>query len=217
MAGRHARVRFSRPRTGLVASGAVALVLVAAGAAGAVRFGVGGDTPAVSPVAEATTATSETASSGPVLADPVPSPTTAVPSRSPERASRSSPRPTPSRSTAGTRSTAAKKTTTRATSSPRPERIVESGSCGASFYAQGQVTANGEAFDPNALTAAHRTLPFDTRVRVTNPATGASVVVRINDRGPFVDGRCIDLSRAAFEAIAPLSMGVLTVRYEVLG
>jgi rare lipoprotein A len=95
--------------------------------------------------------------------------------------------------------------------------VVDSGSCGASFYDEGQMTANGETFNPNALTAAHKTLPFDTRVRVTNPANGKSVVVRINDRGPYIDGRCIDLSRAAFAAIASTDLGEVDVRYEVLG
>ena len=94
--------------------------------------------------------------------------------------------------------------------------MVDSGSCGASFYAEGQLTANGENFDPDALTAAHKTLPFDTKVRVTNPGNGKSVTVRINDRGPFIDGRCIDLSRAAFAAIASVDVGELTVKYEVL-
>ncbi len=74
----------------------------------------------------------------------------------------------------------------------------QSGSCGASFYSEGQLTANGEIFNPSELTAAHKTLPFNTKVRVTNPSSGKSVVVRINDRGPFIDGRCLDLSRAAF-------------------
>jgi rare lipoprotein A len=90
-------------------------------------------------------------------------------------------------------------------------------SCGASFYHEPQGTANGETFDPDALTAAHKTLPFNSLVRVTNPATGKSVTVRINDRGPYIDGRCLDLSRAAFAAIANLSQGVLSVvTYEVL-
>jgi rare lipoprotein A len=79
------------------------------------------------------------------------------------------------------------------------------------------MTANGENFNPDALTAAHKTLPFDTKVRVTNPANGKSVTVRINDRGPFIDGRCLDLSRAAFASIASLDVGAMTVRYEVLG
>ncbi|ROO52386.1 rare lipoprotein A [Micromonospora sp. Llam0] len=96
-------------------------------------------------------------------------------------------------------------------------QVVESGTCGASYYASGHVTANGEPFDPSGMTAAHRTLPFGTQVRVTNPQTGASVVVRINDRGPFVDGRCLDLARAAFAKIAALDLGHLQVRYEILG
>lgn len=71
----------------------------------------------------------------------------------------------------------------------------------ASWYASGSRTASGEHFNPNGLTAAHRSLPFGTRVRVTNNATGRSVVVRINDRGPFVGGRQIDLARGAARAI----------------
>ncbi|WP_239124377.1 septal ring lytic transglycosylase RlpA family protein [Rhizocola hellebori] len=95
--------------------------------------------------------------------------------------------------------------------------VTTSGSCGASYYHEPQGTANGETFDPDALTAAHKTLPFNSLVRVTNPANGKSVTVRINDRGPYIDGRCLDLSRAAFAAIANLSQGVLSVvKYEVL-
>ncbi len=71
----------------------------------------------------------------------------------------------------------------------------------ASWYGSGHRTANGERFNPNGLTAAHRSLPFGTRVRVTNPANGRSVVVRINDRGPFIRGRQIDLSRGSARAI----------------
>lgn len=74
----------------------------------------------------------------------------------------------------------------------------------ASWYGpgfQGRRTASGERFDTGAFTAAHRTLPFGTRVRVVNVNTGRSVVVRINDRGPFVRGRVIDLSKAAARAI----------------
>ena len=89
----------------------------------------------------------------------------------------------------------------------------------ASWYGgkfQGRLTANGERFDTNDLTAAHRTLPFDSEVLVTNTRTGRSVVVRINDRGPFVDGRVIDLSRAAASRIGIVSSGVGPVRLEVL-
>lgn len=71
----------------------------------------------------------------------------------------------------------------------------------ASWYGSGSRTANGERFNPNGLTAAHRSLPFGTRVRVLNQRNGRSVIVRINDRGPFVHGRIIDLSRGAGKAI----------------
>ncbi|MGE7417257.1 septal ring lytic transglycosylase RlpA family protein [Methylobacterium tarhaniae] len=71
----------------------------------------------------------------------------------------------------------------------------------ASWYASGHRTASGERFNPNGLTAAHRSLPFGTMVRVTNQANGRSVVVRINDRGPFAHGRIIDLARGAGKAI----------------
>jgi rare lipoprotein A len=108
------------------------------------------------------------------------------------------------------------KSTSTSTQPPGSGSVVSSGTCQASFYSEGQSTANGEVFDPDAFTAANKTLPFNTRVKVTNLANGKSVVVRINDRGPFVAGRCLDLSRAAFETIASLSSGVATVKYEVL-
>ena len=91
-----------------------------------------------------------------------------------------------------------------------------SGTCGVSFYSTGSTTANGERFDPDGLTAAHKTLAFNTKIRVTNPSNGKSVVVRVNDRGPFVSGRCIDLARGAFAQIASLGAGVITAKYEVL-
>lgn len=87
----------------------------------------------------------------------------------------------------------------------------------ASFYGQGDMTAMGEKFDPNAMTAAHRTLPFGTRVRVTRLDTGNSVVVRINDRGPFKAGRVIDLSERAAENLGMTAIGVTPVKLEVLG
>ncbi len=71
----------------------------------------------------------------------------------------------------------------------------------ASWYASGHRTASGERFNPDGLTAAHRSLPFGSRVRVTNTANGRSIVVRINDRGPFSGGRIIDLSRGSARAI----------------
>jgi len=89
----------------------------------------------------------------------------------------------------------------------------------ASYYAGdfiGRTTANGERFDMHALTAAHRTLPFNTRVKVTNLSNGLSVVVRINDRGPFRKGRIIDLSRAAAEKIGLIGPGTAEVELVVI-
>lgn len=82
----------------------------------------------------------------------------------------------------------------------------------ASFYASGTLTASGERFDKDGFTAAHRTLPFGARLRVTNPKTGRSVIVRINDRGPFVRGRGLDLSRGAADAIGMVAAGTATVK-----
>ena len=90
----------------------------------------------------------------------------------------------------------------------------------ASWYGgkfHGRKTASGETYNQNALTAAHRTLPFGTRVRVTRLDTGNSVVVRINDRGPFKAGRVIDLSERAAEEIGMTGVGVTPVKLEVLG
>ena len=84
----------------------------------------------------------------------------------------------------------------------------------ASLYSNahhGRKTASGERFDKNALTAAHRTLPFGAQVRVTNQSNSRSVVVRINDRGPFVRGRVIDLSGAAASAIGMSNTGTVAV------
>jgi len=89
----------------------------------------------------------------------------------------------------------------------------------ASYYGRrfhGRRTANGETFDMNAMTAAHRTLPFGSMVRVTNPRNGRSVVVRVNDRGPFVEGREIDISRAAAEEIGLIRRGHGEVELELL-
>lgn len=86
----------------------------------------------------------------------------------------------------------------------------------ASYYWQDQMTSSGERFDRRALSAAHRTLPFGTRVRVTHARSGRSVVVRINDRGPFKKGRVIDLSEAAAQAIGMTGAGLAHVRIDVL-
>ncbi|WP_277349622.1 septal ring lytic transglycosylase RlpA family protein [Planosporangium thailandense] len=115
------------------------------------------------------------------------------------------------------------KTAPAKTAGPKPTppsgggTVVSSGTCQASFYTdEGSRTANGETFHTSAFTAAHKTLPFNTRVRVTNVNNGKSVVVRINDRGPFVANRCLDLTPAAFNTISSTSAGVATVKFEVL-
>jgi rare lipoprotein A len=109
-----------------------------------------------------------------------------------------------------------KKTTKKTTKKAKKYKVIATGRCGASYYDEGQMTASGERFNPNALTAAHKTLRMGTKVRVTNPHNGKSVIVRINDRGPYISGRCLDLSRAAFDAIGSLSAGTMTVKYAIL-
>jgi len=86
----------------------------------------------------------------------------------------------------------------------------------ASFYSHGSKTASGERYNPTGMTAAHRTLPFGTRVRVTDTRTRRSVVVRINDRGPFIRGRIIDVSRGAARALGMIGRGVAHVEVQVL-
>jgi rare lipoprotein A len=81
----------------------------------------------------------------------------------------------------------------------------------ASWYQMGRRTANGEVFNPNGMTAAHRTLPFGTRVRVVHEGNGRSVVVRINDRGPFTRGRVIDLARGPAQYLGLMASGVALV------
>ena len=90
------------------------------------------------------------------------------------------------------------------------------GRCIASFYDEPQSTASGEQFNPNAMTAAHKSLSLGTHIRVTNVRNGRSVVVRINARGPYVAGRCVDLSRASFAEIADLGQGTTPITYTVL-
>ncbi|WP_345625001.1 septal ring lytic transglycosylase RlpA family protein [Rugosimonospora acidiphila] len=155
-----------------------------------------------------TRSTDDRASRSGLRALPSPSATSVAPSPSPSRSPSPSPtHPSPKPST--------KKPTPTQTSGGGT--VASSGTCGVSYYGDGSRTANGEAFDPNGLTAASKTLAFNTKVRVTNPANGKSVVVRINDRGPYVSGRCLDLTTAAFAAIASLGTGVLpAAKWEVL-
>jgi rare lipoprotein A len=102
---------------------------------------------------------------------------------------------------------------------PAPPRVLSAESGLASWYGypyHGRPAANGEIYDMDSFTAAHRTLPFGTRVRVTNVSNQKAVDVRIIDRGPFVDGRIIDLSHAAAEAIDLIGPGVAQVRLDIL-
>jgi rare lipoprotein A len=99
----------------------------------------------------------------------------------------------------------------------KPQAVATEGSHGlASFYRHGEKTASGEKFDPNELTAAHRTLPFGTRLRVTNVATGQSVTVRVNDRGPFIPGRVADVSHSAAETLGIVGRGIAKVKLDVV-
>lgn len=107
-----------------------------------------------------------------------------------------------------------------AASQPRPRRDLsgEGGQTGvASYYWEPQALASGGRFNPNAMTAAHKTLPFGTRVRVTRVDNGNSVDVVINDRGPYIGGRIIDLSRRAAQNLHMTGAGVARVRVSILG
>lgn len=86
----------------------------------------------------------------------------------------------------------------------------------ASFYNEGTQTASGEKFDGNELTAAHPTLPFGTKLRVTDVATGRSVTVRVNDRGPYVPGRVVDVSYSAAQTLGMVGKGVANVKLNVV-
>jgi rare lipoprotein A len=147
--------------------------------------------------------------------------------RKPNNAERAAPRATKAAKPAKVRNT---ETAQRAPAVERAERPVrqaratsQSDNSGytlsgkASYYWQPQALASGGRFNPDAYTAAHKTLPFGTRVRVTNQNNGQSVTVVINDRGPYIAGRIIDLSRAAAGAINMKDKGVVPVSVQVLG
>lgn len=86
----------------------------------------------------------------------------------------------------------------------------------ASYYTEGTKTASGEKFNTHDMTAAHPTLPFGTKLRVTNVASGESVTVRVNDRGPFVHGRVVDVSYSAASALGMVGKGVAKVKLDVV-
>ena len=114
--------------------------------------------------------------------------------------------------------TASRSKRNKPAATPAPSGYTEEGN--ASWYGvpfHGRHASNGEIYDMYKLTAAHRTLPFETIVRVTNLNNGKSTVVRITDRGPFVDNRIIDLSLAAAQEVDSVGPGVVPVRVEVLG
>ncbi|MCD7059101.1 septal ring lytic transglycosylase RlpA family protein [Pelagibacterium xiamenense] len=107
-----------------------------------------------------------------------------------------------------------------AASAAEPSQIVQTVNGVASWYGgrfHGRLTANGERYNMYALTAAHRSLPFGTQVRVTNHTNGRSVIVRINDRGPYVGNRVIDLSQQAATEIGMVNAGVANVTIDILG
>ena len=117
------------------------------------------------------------------------------------------------------KNTTAKKTTTKKATSKKTTASKTYQTGIASFYGgkwHGRKTANGEIFNTNSLTAAHKTLPFNTRVKVTNLSNGKSVIVRINNRGPYTKGRIIDLSTAAFSAIENTKKGITKVQLQII-
>ena len=86
----------------------------------------------------------------------------------------------------------------------------------ASWYQSGSVTASGERFRPNELSVAHRTYPFGTVLKMTNPTTGATVIAKVNDRGPFVKGRSLDVSRGAAQQLGMIQRGCMPLHVEVV-
>lgn len=98
----------------------------------------------------------------------------------------------------------------------KERRIVRRYNAKASWYRHGRVTANGEQYNPLGLTVAHRSLPFGTIVRFTNPDNGQSVTVRVNDRGPYIRGREFDLSLGSARALGFESRGVMVLRVEIM-
>ncbi|MFI6514355.1 septal ring lytic transglycosylase RlpA family protein [Spirillospora sp. NPDC050679] len=194
----------SRLRLLLVASG-VAVAVLAAGAAALLSSS---GSPESARAAQTLPQPSEPRTAAP-LADP--------PRATPSRASRGGHRSAkPARKPSAAPSAKPSKTQRPKPKKAPKARVVSSGSCQASYYWEGQMTASGERFDPSELTAAHKTLPMGTKVRVTNKNNGKSVIVRINDRGPYVGGRCLDLSKAAMAEVGGTGSGVIPVSYQVL-
>ncbi|HEY7487730.1 MAG TPA: septal ring lytic transglycosylase RlpA family protein [Streptosporangiaceae bacterium] len=198
--GKHHSTSVFRFRKTLIAVGAVLTVVAAAGVAFAATGNSSDHAGASAGQNRADLAYQDRA------ARSAPRSPLASPSASPTKTATAKPKPKPK----------PKRTHKRAPAKATGHRVVSTGSCQASYYSEGQTTASGESFDPSELTAAHKTLPFGTKVKVTNRNNGESAVVRINDRGPYVSGRCLDLSTAAMRAVGGMGSGVIPVRYQVL-
>ena len=102
-------------------------------------------------------------------------------------------------------------TFTRSVRQPRRPRYIT-----ASWYRHGRITANGESFDPNGLTVAHKKLPFNTMIRFTNPENGLSIIARVNDRGPYIRGRDFDLSFRSAQLLGFVEKGVVRLDMEII-
>ena len=102
-------------------------------------------------------------------------------------------------------------TFTRSVRQPRQPRYIT-----ASWYRHGKITANGERFDPNGLTVAHKRLPFNTMIRFTNPENGLSIIARVNDRGPYIRGRHFDLSARSAQLLGFYERGVARLNMEII-
>ena len=213
MSGKHADERLPRPsrRSLPLLAGAAVVAVMVGTAVAALRLSPAADTRA----ADAAATKSVTSAASP------------TPDRVAERADRAETRateaPTSTPTAAPTTVPPVPPPTKPAVKAvPPPPKtggnVVESGTCKASFYTdQGSPTASGKPFDVNQFWTAHKTLKFGTKVHVTNVANGRSVDVIVMDRGPFTQGRCLDLTPRAFDTIANRSAGVVTVKYEVIG
>ncbi|MFA1541527.1 septal ring lytic transglycosylase RlpA family protein [Actinomadura monticuli] len=199
------RLLRARLRTVLIVSGAAVAVL----AAGA--FALVND--------NGSAESAQAAQTAPPPGDPLAGrPGTGAPraDRGKPRAPEPAPKQKPAKSRTKSDTTAAHLARPEKKTGKKKRKVLDSGSCEASYYWEGQMTASGERFDPSKLTAAHKTLPMGSKVRVTNKNNDRSVTVRINDRGPYAGGRCLDLSRAAMKKVGGTGSGVIPVRYEVL-
>ncbi len=149
--------------------------------------------------------TTPTPPNPPIKVTPTPKPTpAATPTPKPSPSATITPKPSPANDSS--------------TTTPPKETVLFTQTGEASWYGSegGPLTATGERYNPQGMTAAHRTIAFGSKVRVTNLRSGRSAIVTINDRGPYAGGRIIDLSAAAAEAVGIKSSGVGKVRIEVL-